>query len=280
MYLKIFRLWAAIQALALVGAAQNPISAPAAGADREQYRQLSTVVRPPAPSEPTNDWKQPGKAQAASAVDSLKHLARRTVMTALQSSKATSKSVADAVRELQGENSLDAAYPFTGIPRADLADINGLPTAVVASAVVDGGYGIPGVHPSIQFYSKAGGVWSLRQELGAEFEGRSFSMSPMRSPVANEVRYFVWGGIIGHSAPPLRCRLYAFDGFEVRTLWERDGLRTADLLNIGPDEIELEYYVYPPDGVYVPPTRVVERWRSSPSGLVMAESPSRDVGQR
>jgi hypothetical protein len=280
MRIRIGPLWTAIHALALVGAAQHPISAPVGWADREQYRQLSTVVRPPPPSEPTNDWKQPGKAQAASAVDSLKHLARQTVTTALQSSKATSKSVADAVRELQGENSLDAAYPFTGIPRADLADVNGLPTAVVASAVLDGGIGVPAVHPSIQFYSTAGGVWSLRQELGAEFEGRAFSMAPIWSPVANEVRYFVWGGIIGHSAPPLRCRLYAFDGFEVRTLWERDGLRSADLLNIGPDEIELEYYVYPPDGVYVPPTRVVERWRSSPSGLVMAESPSRDVGQR
>ena len=225
MYIRSVGLWAAIQALALVGAAQDPISNPAGRTDRDEYRELSEVIRPPAASESMkmNDWKWPGKGQVTSAVEGLKRLARQTALTVLQSPGATSKSVADAVRELQGENSLDAAYPFTGIPRADLGNVNGLPTAMVALAALAGGNGVPGVHPSIQFYSKVSGEWILRQELGADFEGRVFSIAAMRSPMASEVRYFVWGSIIGHSAPPLRCHLYAFDGFEVRTLWERDG---------------------------------------------------------
>lgn len=77
-----------------------------------------------------------------------------------------------------------------------------------------------------------------------------------------------WGTIFGNTRGMLGARLYAFDGYSARVVWEVSRLQVGFIEVLSGDEIELRCYQPPPEGIYtVPATKLVERWRVVPSGL-------------
>ena len=55
MSFRSIQLWGALSAIALVGAAQEPISTTASKADRDEYRELSSLIRPTVDNGPKSD---------------------------------------------------------------------------------------------------------------------------------------------------------------------------------------------------------------------------------
>jgi len=185
----------------------------------------------------------------------LHDLVTDVVGTALSRPSPTSESVRLAVAEMQGAWTLKGYLSKIDIPWAEVGELNGSPTLVVAFAVLTGGQGIPDVRPAIQFYSHATGVWRLHNEAGAEFRGTTFSIAPIPSPIPSEVWYLLWGMQIGDTGARLKLRVYAFDGFTVRTAWQREGLRGGDV-TISGRQITLNYYERI-TGSYASPDRYV-----------------------
>jgi hypothetical protein len=249
---------------------------PASYAMREaQYGELIQLVRPPKPTGSIKEaykkassvkWSFP--PDEAEIIQQLHDLCTGTVIDGLGEPGATAESVQESLRKLQGENSLVAWIERqSNVPSVAMAEINGLPVAIAAFSVLYGGYGIPRTNAAIQFLSKAGGVWEVRDEGGEFFDGAFFRTALLKAPTPNEAWLLAWGRIFGNTRGRLQARLYAFDGYSARVIWEVEGVQRGLLEVLSGEEIELRYHQPPPEGILIPPTEVVERWRVVPSGL-------------
>lgn len=250
---------------------------PASAAMREaQYAELIQLVRPPRSTGPIKEaykkassmkWSFP--PDEADIIQRLHDLCSATVIDGLGESGATAKSVQESLRKLQGDNSLVAWIERqSNVPSVAMAEINGLPVAIAAFSVLYGGYGIPRTNAAIQFLSKAGGLWEVRDEAGEFFDQAFFRTALLKAPTPNEAWLLAWGRIFGNTRGRLQARLYAFDGYSARVIWELEGVQRGLIEVVSGEEIELRYEQPPPQGIFtIPPTKVVERWRAVPSGL-------------
>jgi len=234
--------------------------------DAQRYRAKSgEIFFHSADSEQANRFALPARAGIENAVGGLHDLVQISIETALKDNP-TSDSIESMLRNLQGEVSLNSIYPeWSNIPFADVANINGTQVLASAFAVLSGGIGIPEIRPYVQFYSKASGTWMLVAEVGTEFAGTAFSMNAVRSAVPGELWYLVWGRAIGDTGARLKMSLYALDGRQTRTVWQRENIR-GGTVEVSHDEITLDYFEPMADGI-APPRHLRETLRPGQTGL-------------
>ncbi|MBI1352718.1 MAG: hypothetical protein GC160_00120 [Acidobacteria bacterium] len=261
-----------------LGAGQDTAVFGADESTTKRYRDLSALVRPPKSVEPAGAWPRPQEARIAEVVQKLHDLCEATILAALQTPDATAASVRTALRDLQAESSLVGFYgseSLTNIPQAEMTQLHGLPVTVAAFAVLSGGHGVPEVDAAIQFYSKAGGQWTLQAEAGDPFDGTSFQMMSLDSPNPGEAWFLVWGKVIGGSRSLTPARLYAFDGHNARVVWQSDDRRGGSIKVLSQRELQFRYIEPRPQGIFfVPETQIIERWQVVPSGLLKIDSQS------
>lgn len=206
-----------------------------------------------------------------------------TIRLALSSPNASSTSVQKAMLDLQGQFALSVAYgtmPFgSNVPFADISSINGTPVSLAAFAIERGGGALPDVRAYLEFYTDIGGAWKLQTELGSDFNGTAFAVARIDSGIPSEVRYLVWGRVIGNPSGWSKATLYSFDGISARAVWENDDLDTLKV-SVAGDRVTLDHYLElrnaSGERVPVPPKHVVEVWRSVPSGFQLQSSTNLD----
>jgi hypothetical protein len=165
------------------------------------------------------------------------------IATVLSGPAASESGIINAIATLQGEQSLAHWDPgATNTPFAKLLSLSGNQTAAVAYVIMQGGDGTPDTHPYLDFYDKFSG--NLERKASAptlsDFEGCTFSVAQMKSPILTEAWFLVWGVGFGNSQGSLYLRLYAFDGSNVRTIWKR-GPVIAGQVTVTPDSLALDY---------------------------------------
>lgn len=151
--------------------------------------------------------------------------------------------IVTAISTLQGEQSLAHWDPnATNTPFAKLFSLNGIQTAAVAYVTMQGGDGIPDTHPYLEIYDQSAGNWEKKASAPTmdNFEGSSFSVAQLKSPILTEAWFLVWGLGFGNSQGSVYLRLYAFDGSKVRTTWKRGPL-AAGQVTVTPDSLTLDY---------------------------------------
>ena len=201
------------------------------------------------------------------------------IQQALLAPEVSSESVRKAMSDLQGEDSLSSLSTgphvvnprAPNVPFADLSHTNGVPTVLAAFAVVRGGGGIPQVRAYLQFYSQIAGEWRLQAESGSDLDRTAFSVARVKSGASNESWYLVWGSIFGNTGARGKIRLYGFDAYSVRTLWQNDDLTDATI-TVSQDRVTIEHYVVRPEGLLIPPRHLVEVMRATVNGLVPESS--------
>jgi hypothetical protein len=150
-------------------------------------------------------------------------------------------SIRKSMEYVQGQyalSSLREPHP-PNVPYADIGSINETPTLLTAFAVMRGGGALPEIRAYLRFYSKVTGGWALQAELGHDFNNTMFSVAQVATQLAGEVRYLVWGRLVGNTGAMTTLRLYSFDGCSVRTLWQRDDM-SAVTVSISGDRVTLD----------------------------------------
>jgi hypothetical protein len=110
-------------------------------ADVQLYRAKSGEIffHSPDPQQ-ANRFAIPARASIENTVGGLHDLAQISIETALKDNP-TSDSIQNALRNLQGEESLNSIYPeWSNVPFADMASINSIQVLASAFAVLSGGH--------------------------------------------------------------------------------------------------------------------------------------------
>lgn len=236
-------------------------------ADRDAYEQISKRIFARSPKGLHSDFELPSGEERAAARKALREIVARTIVRAAEERGATSESILKAILDLQHDDEWERRPGEPSVPFVQLQTLRALPTMTTAFAVLSGGRGIPEVSAHIQFYSKLGGRWELVAETGEDFKDRVFAVAPLSSPIEGQEWYLAWGMVIGDTGARLRLRLYAFDGFSLRTVWARDGLRGGGVKIESDGSVTLKYFEHPPDGQPVPPIKIIQRLRMTLKGL-------------
>jgi hypothetical protein len=171
----------------------------------------------------------------------------KEIEIALSVPKPTAKDVTSAIARLQGDITLTNWGPdAANVPFARFFSLNGVPTMAVAYAILQGGDAIPDTQAYLDFYDNASGVWTKKATAStlADFEGCTFSVAQLNAGLPGEVWFLAWGVPFGSSHAMAHVRLYAFDGFAVRTIWKRDDLAGGKITTT-PDSVTLEYIDFP-----------------------------------
>jgi hypothetical protein len=234
--------------------------------DRGRYEEISRQVFVRHATHTQGTFTRPSTPQAERMINNLHDMVTAGVAGRIGRPDLSATALRTAISDLQGDNSLSSFLPDTEIPFVNLADIYGMHTLTIAFAVMSGGDGAPDVRPYIQFYSAIAGQWQLHGEVGSEFNGADFHVAPIKSPVSGQVWYLAWGAVIGDTRARLKLRLYSFDGFDVKTIWTRDDLSGGSVAISG-DQVLLDYYEFPPEGVVAPPRHIIDTLRPSLNGL-------------
>jgi hypothetical protein len=186
----------------------------------------------------------------------------------LQSPNPSANDLNTAISSLQGDDSFSSKWGTQGTdtPFASFFKLNGARSLAVAYVILQGGDAIPDTQPYLEFYDTMNGPWQKKAEAPTvtDFEGCTFSVAELASPLRGEAWFLAWGFPIGNPGTPVNVRLYAFDGANVRTVWKRDDL-TRGTVTVSKDSVILEYdrEYHSPD----PNNRVREVLHVTPSGL-------------
>jgi hypothetical protein len=186
----------------------------------------------------------------------LHNMVTETVQLALAVPNASSGSVQEAMRDLQGQFALSALrgnQPFN-VPFADVSSVNGTPVALAVFAVLRSG----DVLSYFQFYANLGGIWKLQSEIASAFKGAYFSVERVESGMPGEVRYVVWGRVPGDPDGASKGSIYSFDGATAKIIWQKSDLFFARV-SVSGDEIRLQHLTDSPTPgggkILVPPKR-------------------------
>jgi hypothetical protein len=224
-------------------------------ADSSNYRELSFKIRR-------------GTLDQTSVLREIDQRIEEVHTRTLSEPRPSSESLTRALRELQGADSLNSFFSESNVPVALVFEIRGTLVAFSAVAILSGGEGIPDVQAELRLYARPGGQWVKRAQLGDDFTGRWFSAAPIHSADSNEVWVLVWGTTIGDTGARLRAKLYGFDGWRVRTVWERDNLLGGSIsVSDGGDTVRLEYFNFPAEPGIAPPREIVEILHPRSTGL-------------
>ena len=173
----------------------------------------------------------------------LQNMIAEEIDRVLADPKVSAASIASSISKLQGEMSLTSWDPeATNTPFANFFQLNGAHTLALAYVIMQGGDAIPDAQPYLKFYDKISGSWQEKAVAPtlSDFGGCTFSLAKLNSGLPSEAWFLAWGGPIGSTRASQKVRLYAFDGFTVRTIWKRDWL-DAGKIAVTPDTIMLDY---------------------------------------
>lgn len=236
--------------------------------DRQAYEEIEKRIFVRTPEDaPTDPSAWPSKEERELGRKRLRDIVTATIQNAVTADGATSESVLRAISDVQIEQWWVPPPGEPGLPFVHTSTAQGIPAMAAAFAVYSGGFGIPEVSAHLQFYSKLGGRWGLVAEAGEGFKDRIFAVAPLRSPVEGQVWYLAWGMVIGDTGARLKVKLYAFDGFSMRTVWSRDALRGGSVRVERDGSVTLTHIEPPPNGQLVPPMEVIQRLRPTSKGL-------------
>lgn len=234
---------------------------------REEYEKIDKRILFRGNKRQPRDFVYPSAEERAAGRKELRNIVTRTIQRTANSKGMTEQIIIDAIIELQQYDFWKWRSDEPSLPFVHLATVSGISTMTAAFAVVSDGLGIGDVSAHIQFYSSLAEGWNLVAETGEEFEGCNFKVAPLRSPIEGQAWYLAWGSVIGATRQRTKLRLYAFDGFSLRTVWSRDGL-SGGMVNLENDgSVTLTYELLPPDGQRVPPTPIIQRLRPTVRGL-------------
>ena len=181
----------------------------------------------------------------------------------LAEQEADAAKVSQNIRDILGDTSIDQwDQNSSNTPYAGFLPMNGANIMMAAYGILRGGGALPDTRSYLEFYVPSGGTWRLRTAAGlADFDGRTFSVSPVEAGKFGQVWVLAWGRIYGNTGGNLLVRLYAFDGTEVRSIWQREDLTWGKVTVSGPS-VTLEY-----DKDYHSAERVRETLHVAPEGL-------------
>jgi len=192
-------------------------------------------------------------AKAAAASEKLHEMISSEIDRALADPKPSERRVGSAIAALQGDLSLNEFDTETAnTPFVKFFSLNGIQSVAISYAIIQGGDAIPDTQTYLDFYDNASGVWRKKTTAPTvkDFEGCTYFVSQLRSGLPGEAWFFAWGVPIGSTRSAARARLYAFDGFTVRTIWKRDLLAYAKV-KVTPDTVSLDYSVFDDMGRFI-----------------------------
>ena len=178
-----------------------------------------------------------------SATRQLQDMIAKEIDLALVAPGPSAKTISSAIAGLQGEMTLTGWGPEdTNTPLAKFFSLSGVRTLAVAYVIMQGGDAIPDTQPYMVLYDNASGVWAKKASAPtlADFEACTFSVAQLNSGVPGEAWFLAWGMPFGSSHGSEHARLYAFNGFTVRTIWKRDKL-DGGRIKVAPDSVTLDY---------------------------------------
>jgi hypothetical protein len=236
-------------------------------AEREAYEKIDKRVLFRGEKKLTPDFVFPSVEERSAARKELRDIVTRVIQGTVSAKGATEESIVEAIVELQNYDFWERSPGEHGVPFTHFVTLRGIPIMTAAFPVLSGGTGIGDVSAHIQFYSKLGGSWNLIAETGKDFEDCVFYVAPLRSPVEGQAWYLAWGSVVGATHQRLKMRLYAFDGFSLRTVWSRDGLSGGQVKIENDGSVTLHYFLLPPKDQLIPPTEIIQRLRPTVRGL-------------
>lgn len=236
--------------------------------DRKAYEDIERriFVRTPA-EEPLDPAVRPSNEERKAGRKQLRDIVTAVIGSAVGAEGATQESVRQAISTMQAYQWWVPGPGEPGLPFVHTSTAQGIPVMATAFAAYSGGFAIPEISAYIQFYSRLGGRWGLVAETGEDFEDCIFAVAPLRSPVEGQAWYLAWGRVIGATRTRLKVRLYAFDGFSLRTVWSREGLLGGQIKIESDGSVTLTYDQPPPEGQLSPPIEIIQRLRPTPKGL-------------
>lgn len=129
----------------------------------------------------------------------------------------------------------------TNTPVVHQTVLNGIPVVTVVASIMRGNDVIPDPMTFVLFFAKNGGSWAFVAESGQEFESRTLYAEPIRSPLAGESWYLVYGQVYGSSGGHKRIAVYSFNGLVSRVVGIVDGWRGTAIKKVEGDEISLTF---------------------------------------
>ena len=178
-----------------------------------------------------------------SATRQLQDMIAKEIDLSLSAPKHSAESMSSAIAAVQGEITLSGWGPEeTNTPFAKFFPLSGVQTLAVAYVIMQGGDAKPDTQPYLAFYDNASGFWARKATAStlADFEACTFSVAQLNSGVPGEAWFLAWGIPFGSSHGSEHARLYAFNGFTVRTIWKRDKL-DGGRIKVAPDSVTLDY---------------------------------------
>jgi len=201
-------------------------------------------------------------AQVEDVTGRLHDLLVEEIDTVLGGQNTSAKDVVNAVQNMLGDTSLSLwDAQSTNTPWAAFISLNGAPVLAASYGIVRGGGALPNTHSYLEFYELGNGAPHLKTAANLDFDGRTLYVAQVDAGLAGQAWILAWGRAFGDTGGRLRLRLYAFDGTEVRTIWQRDEL-TWGQVTVSGGAVTLEY-----DKRYHSSERVRETLYVTPDGL-------------
>lgn len=201
-------------------------------------------------------------AQVTGITEQLHDLSVAEIEDVLGGPKPSAQNVIDALKTILGETALAGwGAQFTNTPFAEFIELGGARAVAVSYGILRGGGALPNSHPYLEFYVPQNAKWRLQASADLDFDGRTFFVSPVDAGVPGQAWFLAWGRMCGDTGGDLNVRLYAFDGREVRMMWQRDDLIWG-AVTVSHGSATLEY-----DKEYHSAERVRETLYVTPNGL-------------
>jgi hypothetical protein len=210
----------------------------------EAYAQLNDQIFPLSHAEDRN-FRPPPEAKEMEVRSQLHNLVMDQICSDLGQPHPSDEALRSDIAAVQGKMNLSVAWgkdEAGNLPFVSSFELNGVRTFAVGYAVAYGGTAIPASDAYLEFYIQAGGRCKLqaKAEIDPEYFGSSFFISPIDSGWPLQTWFLTWRKTFGDTGSRLRLRLYAFDGLNVRSIWERSGL-IAGTVQVSNQSITLEY---------------------------------------
>lgn len=120
----------------------------------------------------------------------------------------------------------DKPWPdLSNTPYALMAKPVDVPIAVTGVLVMRGGQTIPATAPLLQCYAKQNDRWSFVGEAGDDFNGQTFYVYPLQSPIDDQVWFLLTGKTIGGTGGVLNLEVATCDGKQMKVKWKKGGFR-------------------------------------------------------
>ena len=185
------------------------------------------------------DVKRVTKEYAENRLSGIRRVVQEQVLETLNQS-GSPDDVRETLRAVLGTSNLFGENPRS--PFVYKSNLQGVEVLVTGYEWAYGGVGVPWIKVMIDGYRKVGLRYELAAETGEGLEGCDLVLDRLSSPRPNEAWFLAYGHIIGASRYLQPVRIYSFDQYEFKVLWDPGQLKMDPSFEIDKDAVTITYH--------------------------------------